>query len=106
MLCFLLFLAFGNATAQDNFVIFSPQYIPAQTNFQISLITSKKFTDAEKLNIYISPDLSLHINKAELLVNEEVIRIPLKTEFVEKYSQQFKKLSIHLSDSSRFSTGS
>ena len=106
MLCFLLFLAFGRATAQDNFIIFSPQYIPAQTNFQISLITSKKFPGAENLNIYISPDLSLNINKAELLVNEEVIPITIKNEFVEKYSQQFKKLSIDLSDSKRFSAGS
>jgi hypothetical protein len=106
MLCLLLFFALDSATAQDNFVIFSPQYIPAQTNFQISLITSKKFADAEKLNIYISPDLSLNISKAELLVNEEVIPISINSEFVEKYSRQFKKLSIDLSDSIRFSSGS
>jgi len=101
-----MFIAVDWATAQDNFVIFSPEYIPAQTNFQISLITSKKFQHAQKLNIFISPDLSLNINKAELLVNEEVIRIPIRNEFVEKYSQQFKKISIDLSDSSRISVGS
>jgi len=106
MLCFLLFFALSRAIAQDNFVVFSPDFIPSQTNFQISLITSKKIPNSEKLNIFISPDLSLYINKAELLVNEEVIRIPIRNEFVEKYLQQFKKVSIDLTDSSRFSVGS
>lgn len=101
----MLLFAFCRTTAQDNFKILYPEYIPLKANFEITLITSKKFSDAQKLNIFISSDLSLIINKVELVINEEIIRIPLRSEFVEKYSEQFKKFSIDLSDSERFSTG-
>ena len=103
MLCFLLFFAFDRATAQDNFKIFSPDFIPSNNSFEISIITSKKFPEADKLNIFISPDLSLVINKIILLTNDENLQIPFHTEFMKEYSEPFQKMSLDLTDTSRFS---
>ncbi|MDH3268602.1 MAG: T9SS type A sorting domain-containing protein [Ignavibacteria bacterium] len=105
MLCFLLFFAFDQATAQANFKIFSPNFIPSNGSFEISIITSKKFPEAEKLNIFISPDLSLIINKIILLTNNENLEIPFQSGFLEEYSEQFQKISLDLTDTARFSDG-
>ena len=105
MLCFLLFFAFDRATAQDNFKIFVPEFIPSNGSFEISIITSKKFPEADELNIYISPDLSLRINKIELFTEDEKLQIPIHSEFLQDYSEQFQKISIALNDSTRFSDG-
>jgi hypothetical protein len=105
MLCFLLFFAFDRATAQDNFNIFVPEFIQSNGSFEISIITSKKFPEADKLDIYISPDLSLLLNKIELLTADEKLQIPIHSEFLQEYSEQFQKISIGLNDSSRFSDG-
>ena len=105
MLCFLLFFAFVRLTAQDNFKIFVPEFIPSNGSFEISIITSKKFPDADKLNIYFSPDFSLIINKIELLIEDEKLQIPIHSEFLQEYSEQFQKISIDLNDSTRFSDG-
>jgi hypothetical protein len=105
MLCFLLFFAFDKATAQDNFKIFIPEFIKSDASFEISIITSKKNPDADKLNIYFSPDLTLIINKIELLTKDEKAQIPFHNEFVQEYSEQFKKISIDLTDTTRFADG-
>ncbi len=105
MLCFFLFFAFDRATAQDNFKIFTPEFIQSNGSFEISIITSKKIPDADKLNIYFSPDLSLIINKIELLTKDEKEQIPFHNEFVPEYSEQFKKISIDLTDTTRFADG-
>ena len=67
MLCFLMFFAFDKVTAQDNFEIFIPDFIQSNSSFEISIITSKTFPEAEKLDIFISPDISLIINKVSHL---------------------------------------
>ena len=105
MLCFLLFFAFDQATAQDNFKILVPEFIPSNGSFEISIITSKKFPEADELNIYISPDLSLRINKIELFTEDEKLQIPIHSEFLQEFSEQFQKISIALNDSTRFSDG-
>ncbi len=105
MLCFLLFFAFDRATAQDNFKIFVPEFIPSNGSFEISIITSKKFPEADELNIYISPDLSLIIKKIELFTEDEKLQIPIHSEFLQEYSEQFQKISIALNDSTNFSDG-
>jgi len=106
MLCFLLFCAFDNASAQDNFKVFVPELIPSSGTFEVSIITSKKFRDAEKLNIYFSPDFSLTINKIELWTQDDKKQLSIQSEFVEEYSEQYQKVSIDFSDTILFSNES
>lgn len=99
----MLFLAFDQATARDNFKIFVPEFIPSNGVFEVSIITSKKFPEADKLDIYFSPDLSLNINKVELWSNNVRSQIPAKTDLINDYSGQFQKFTIDFSDTSLFS---
>jgi len=103
MLCFLLFFAFGHSSAQDNFKVFVPEFIPSNGTFEVSIITSKKFPESEKLNIYFKPDFSLIINKIELWTREDKKQLSVQSEFVEEYSEQYQKVSIDLTDTSLFS---
>ena len=105
MLFILLFFTIDIVTAQDNFNIFIPDYIQPNTNFEVSIISSNKFQEADRLDIYISPDISLTIIKVILLVGDQKLPIQFYPEYIEEYSAQFKKISINLTDSSLFSSG-
>ena len=98
MLCFLLFFVFNQTLAQDNFNIFIPDFIQSNTNFEISIITSNKFPGSKQLDVFISPDISLNINKVELLTQDQKSQIQVRAEFIEEYSSQFNKISIDLTD--------
>ena len=100
-----MFFAFDITTAQDNFKIFISDFIQPYSSFEISIITSKTFPVAEKLDIFISPDISLIINKVQVNSGYQKFQIPLHYEFVKEYSEQFQKISIDLNDSTRFSDG-
>jgi len=102
LLCFLLFFAFDQATAQDNFKVFVPEFIPANDSFEISIITSKKFPEANRLDIYFLPDFSLNINKLELWTQDIRLQIPAKTEFITEYSENYQKFTIDFSDTTLF----
>ncbi|MCW9066137.1 MAG: T9SS type A sorting domain-containing protein [Ignavibacteriaceae bacterium] len=100
-----MIFAFDKVTAQDNFEIFIPDFIQPNSSFEISIITSKTFPEAEKLEIFISPDISLIINTIQVCLQDQKFQIPLQYEFVKEYSEQFQKISIDLNDSTRFSDG-
>lgn len=102
ILCFLLFFSFDWATAQDNFKVFVPEFIPSSGNFEVSIITSKKFPEADRLDIYFLPDFSLIINKIELWTHDVKSQIPAKTEFIPEYSEQYQKVTINFSDTTFF----
>ncbi len=106
MLCFLLFFTFDWATAQDNFEIFIPSYIPSNSSFEISMITSKKFPASDKLEIYFNAGISLNINKIMLLTQNNTTQLEYHNEFSNEFSKDFKKISIDLSDSTYFSDNS
>ena len=72
-----MFFAFDITTAQDNFKIFISEFIQPNSSFEISIITSKTFPEAEKLDIFISPDISLIINKVQ--VNSRVSKVSNST---------------------------
>ncbi len=95
-----MFFAFDWASAQDNFRVFIPEFIPSSGNFEVSIITSKKYLEADRLNIYFLPDFSLNINKIELWTNDVRLQIPVKTEFNAEYSEQYQKVTIDFSDTS------
>jgi len=102
ILCFLLFFAFDWASAQDNFKVFIPEFIPSGGNFEVSIITSKKYLEADRLNLYFLPDFSLNINKIELWTNDVRLQIPAQSEYITEYSEQYQKVTIEFSDTSLF----
>ena len=89
--------------AQDNFKMFIPEYIPVGGSFEISLISSKSFSEAEKLDIYLLPDFSLAIDRIELKTDIRESKIPVTNEFLDDYSEIYKKVSVDLTDSITFS---
>jgi len=105
MLCFLLFFTFDKASAQDNFQVFIPEFIPSSGSFEVSIITSNKFSQSDKLNLFLLPDFSLIINKIELWVGDDKLQIPVHNESKPDYSEQYQKVSIDLSDTSLFTDG-
>jgi hypothetical protein len=106
MLCFLLFFSFDWATAQDNFKVFAPEFIPSDGSFEVSIITSKIFPEADRLDFYFLSDFSLIVSKVELWTEDVKIQIPVHSEFVREYSKQYQKVSIDFSDTALFSDGS
>ncbi|MCU0332349.1 MAG: hypothetical protein MUC75_03140 [Ignavibacteriaceae bacterium] len=96
----MLFFAFDRASAQDNFKVFVPEFIPSNGIFEVSIITSKKFPEADKLDIYFLPDFSLNINKVEVWVHDVKLQIPGKTEFITEYSEHFQRFTVDFSDTS------
>ena len=102
ILCFLLFFAFDQATAQDNFKVFVPEFIPSNGIFEVSIITSKKFPEPDRLDIYFLPDFSLNIIKLELWTHDIRLQIPAKTEFITEYSENYQKFTIDFSDTTLF----
>ena len=102
---FLILLTF-TINAQDNFKVFVPEFIPIGGSFEVSLITSNNFSEADMLNIYLSPDVSLRINKVELWTNGGKSQIPFISEFIPGSSELSQKVTINLTDSTIFSSGS
>lgn len=102
VLCLLLLFAFDTISSQDNFKIFIPKYIPSKTGFEVSIITSNKFPDANKLNVYFLPGQSLSISKIEIWFEGKKEELNITNEFISGYPELFKMISIDFSDSSIF----
>jgi hypothetical protein len=102
ILCFLLFFVTLNVKAQDNFKVFVPEYIPKDTGFEVSIVTSKNISEAEKLNIYFFPEFSLGINSVELRTEKGEYQIPIINEYSDKFSEISRKISLDVSDTSVF----
>jgi hypothetical protein len=99
---FLLVLAFP-LSAQDNFRAFVPQFIPEEASFEVSIITSKNFPEADKLDIYFFPDITLVINEIELRTENGEYKVSTKSEYLKDHSEVSQKISIDLTDTSIFS---
>ena len=104
ILYFLLFLLTFPINAQDNFKVFVPEFIPTNGNFEVSLITSNNFPEAEKLDIYLFPDVSLKIIKVDLWTSSGQTQIPFNSEFLPGSSELSQKVTIKLKDSTTFSS--
>ncbi len=55
-----------NQTHQEYWNIGYPSYIPSNSSFDISIVTSKIFSDAESLEIYFTVDNNIEIKSSEL----------------------------------------
>lgn len=102
ILYFSFHLAFETISSQDNFKLFVPEYIPEKTGFEVSVITSNKFPEADKLNIYLLPEQTLSINKIEIWIDNYKSELALTSEFISEYSEQFKKFTVDFSDTGKF----
>lgn len=102
ILYFFLLFAFDTISSQDNFKIFIPKYIPERTGFEVSIITSNKFPEADKLDIYFLAEQNLTISKIEFWVDNIKRELPITSELILDYSEQFKKMTVEFSDTSIF----
>jgi hypothetical protein len=102
--CFWLFLVAFPLNAQDNLKVFVPEYIPEEGNFEISLVISNNYPDANKLDIYLLPDVSLNINKIELRTERGKFQIPFHTGFLPEFSEVSQNLIVNLRDTAIFSS--
>lgn len=91
---------------QNNFKIFYPEYIPAGGQFEVSIIVSQMFPNADKLELYLIPDHSLTINKTQLWTSDGKLNIPFTSKYLDNFSVSCQKLSINLSDTATFLYGS
>ena len=98
--CFLLIFNAFPVNAEDNFKVFVPEFIPKDASFEISIITSKNFPEAEKLDIYFFPDFSLTINEIELRTDKGEYQISSNSDYLQNYSELSQKASIDLTDTS------
>ncbi len=107
-----IFLAFAAVNLlfasdlQNNFKIFSPEFIPSGGRFEISVITSKVFPESDRLDLYLIPDPTLMINKIELWTVEGKSNIQSSARFLENFSVTAQIIQIDLTDSASFTSNS
>ena len=103
LLCFLLIFGSDIINGQDNFQIFTPEFVPINENFEISIITSKRFPEAEFLDLFFSTDISLSITGASLLSRNQIVQLPIKNEFSKILNDNATKIKIDLKDTTKLS---
>jgi hypothetical protein len=91
------------AIAQDNFEIFTPEFIPVDGSFEISIITSNKYPDADRLELLLAPDISISIISTALLSRNQIFQLPVKNEFNDILGKSIRKIVIDLKDSTKIS---
>ena len=102
--CFWVFFLAFPIKAQDNFKVFIPEFIQKEVSFEISLIISNNYPGAEKLDVYLFPDVSLNLIKIDLRTEKGKFQIPFHSELLPEYSEAAQKLSVELADTSIFSS--
>jgi len=103
ILCFLLLFAFNWISAQNNFKIYTPEFIPSNDSFEISMVTSNKLKNADHLDLFLSPDISLIVNNVRLISRDQNINLPVSNEYRRDLNENFQRFRIDLTDSTNFS---
>ncbi len=84
---------------EDSYKISSPSYIPINSSFDISLVTTNRFTKADTLEFYILPDEKIILNSVELNTTLWKSVLNFKPATIEGYSGSAYKCIIALTDS-------
>lgn len=84
---------------EDSYKISCPSYIPINSSFDISLVTSNRYAKADTLEFYILPDEKLSLNSVELNTTSWKSELNYKAANIEGYSGQGYKCIIDLADS-------
>lgn len=79
-------------TREANFKFTYPDFIPANKEFQVSIITSKVFDDADGLKLFIKPDNNLDLISGELKINDKNFSL----NFSENLNEDFLQCLINL----------
>lgn len=62
----------------DNFKLGFPEFIPEGKPFEVSIITSKGFTDADILELELNPSNGIQLKKVELRTADEISQLNFK----------------------------
>ena len=84
---------------EDSYKISCPSYIPINSSFNISLVTSNRYDKADTLEFYILPDEKLSLNSVELNTTLWKSELNYKAASIEGYSGQVYKCIVNLADS-------
>lgn len=98
----MLLLIFSNEArpSDENFKLVYPKVIPFNSQFDVSLITSNSFPEADELQIYIAPDPKIYISEVLLRsLSGETSLNPVKDN-LQNYAGDVYSFSINLKDSS------
>ncbi len=98
---FFIFLSFSVFAQknEDSYKISCPSYMALNSPFDISLVTTNRFTKADTLEFYILPDEKLALNNVELNTPVWKSALNFKPALIEGYSGSIYKCVIDLSDS-------
>ena len=97
ILIFALFVYPQNS--EDSYRISCPSYIPVNSSFDISLVTTNRFAKADTLELYILPDDKLTLNDVELNAVSLKSKLEFRLTNIARYTGTAYKCVINLSDS-------
>ncbi len=98
----LLFILSFSVLAQkneDSYKISCPSYISINSSFDISLVTTNRYADADTLEFYILPDEKLTLNSVQLNTTLWKSQLNFKPAMIEGYSGRVYKCFVNLADS-------
>lgn len=102
ILLFSLFVVFGRVDMQaENINVFAPRFIPVNSSFDISIIASNRFPEADNLEFYLIHDDRVALNKIELRTIDISLKLPVTQTYLKGESQQAYKTQIDLKDTTR-----
>ncbi len=100
ILLFGVFAAFcWDNTLAENIKVFSPRFIPVNSSFDISIIASNRFPEADNLEFYLILDERVALNKIELRTIDISLKLPVTQTYLKGELQQAYKTLIDFRDS-------
>ena len=96
---FIFVLSVFAQNEEDSYRISCPSYIPVNSTFDISLVTTNRFAKADTLELYILPDEKLSLLDVELNTLLWKSALDYKSAQLERYTGPAYKCIINLSDS-------
>jgi hypothetical protein len=81
-------------TTPDNFKVTIPEFIPKGKSFEVAIVTSKIFEEADQLEIYIVPGSSLFISGAEIWTKGGKTELNVSSIFLNKFSKSSYRLLV------------
>lgn len=97
----LVFCLFSTLFAQnkvDNFDLACPEFIPQNSSFDLSIITSKVYKNAAKLKLYFIPGSKLEIQKIELKSLNKRTSVQFSSMYIDEALSNGYKSVINLND--------
>ncbi len=86
-------------TPGENYKLVYPEFIPANSSFDVSIITTNNYTGADRLELFIIPDYKISVNKLELKAPGIARKLNLSLTSLEGYTTQVYKANLSFSDS-------